>query len=218
MKSKKFTDEEKAMLDDLEKKYEEADEVAKKEKVSLVMCEILSKIRKGKLYRETHNTFKDFAFERFNITRNYAQNSAQVGDYLSVLREKFIIAETFSVNTIQAMAVGTNKVAEEIGIKKKSDFTSMRPIIENITTILIDISTEKDEKIVIKPDIVKKVYEMVANIIKSETVTIEGVKVKVWEAKEKCLVDNSLHKKIISQLAEQILAKLEIIKNEFGER
>lgn len=190
-------------------------EVNKAISAEKVMMRALAEIRRDKLFRETHKYFREYAVERFGIKNGqYALNLAQAGDYLSIFSETFEDADALSYRTIKSLLVETNKIAEQIGVGK-SEFLLMNPIIESVAIILNDASTKKkDGKPNIKPPILEQVNEMVAKIVKDGTVTIDGVQMKVSEAKEQVMSDNSLQKEIISQMAEQILAKSEIIQNE----
>lgn len=177
-----------------------------------IMMEHLSVIRHGRLYRDTHGKdFGKYAFETFGITREYAQNMAQAGDFLAVLGDDANPQLTSSVNNVNRSLRGANKIAAAIGVKA-SEFEIMRPIIESTAEIFSEIAMDENgEMLENAPQIIVALNETIAEVARTGNVEIDGEQISIADAKEQGLLGGAVQLQVVTQVREQILAQKQTI-------
>lgn len=207
-----MTDEEKELRDTTVQEFLEAK--AAFEQSPRVMMEKAALLRHNKLYRETHDTFEQFALEELKLTREYAQNLAQFGDFLAALNSSPISenpAVTGSINAVKRLTVNTNKIARQLGIET-SDFEVMKPIIQNMAEIVADLTTDENGEVLPNaPRIVAGLNDVLREVVNRNVVEIEGENMTVEEAQKKGVLGHAVISQTVETVAEGIKANRQTI-------
>lgn len=184
-----------------------------------VMAAALDEIRKDRLYRDTHKRFGDYAFEKFGITREYAQQLAQIAGYVEIANEA-LEGDTklnTSVNVAIALTRDTNKLAKELGLGRV-EMAVLKPLIVSTVTLLADIAPkDEDGNLIVTPRLVDALNTTIREHITDGVVEIEGDQMTLGAAKEKGLLNHSLREEVITRAAEGLRVNSERIAGEVRE-
>lgn len=209
-----LTIEEKQELQECEYRIQKAKETIENE--YLIIAQELSKIRAKKLYREEYKTFAEYIKGEWNLTREYGQNSAQIGDFVNAAGETLQltseIGRKFSRNSISEMVVETNRLGKYLGLKD-SEFNTLKPIIQNSINIMIESvpKARGGSSPNLVPRTIEQFYKALNEFIEESVIEVDGESMAVGEAKEKNLLNQTSCKEVIPQLAEHILENSEEI-------
>lgn len=120
-----------------------------------------------------------------------------------------------SINAANKLVRGTNQLAKGLGAGELKGVDALRPVIKNIGRLLFDIAPkDKDGNAEITPRLVDSLNATIGEIVKSDSVTIDGKSMKLSEAREKGLLSASVQTEILEKAAEGILTNREIIRSE----
>lgn len=210
-----LTDEEKARLLELETEFDELRETF--EAAPFKMGRILNEIRTGRLNRESEYgaSFGEYAFNRFGITREYAQNLAQLSGFMDIANETFDVTPglQLSVNSANAMVRATNKLISKIGMGKVDSLDIIRPLVAESARLIVDIAprNEKTGEPELSPRLVTTAMQVISDAVKTGRVHIDGKTYSAEDAAEKGLLNRSVQEQTILATAENIQAKRDII-------
>lgn len=202
-------------LGELEAKYEEADAIERN--VPFVKARILAEIRDSQLFRETHNTMAEYAFARFGITREYAQNLMQIAGIPDLLAGAVEGGEqvALSVNTANAIIRDQNKLSKALGLGK-SELETVAPILRNALALAVDIAPKDSEgKPELTPRFIHSFNEVLTTHLTDGVVTVDGEQMTIKAAQEKGLLNASLRNEVIQGAAESIRTQGELIRDHY---
>lgn len=216
-----MTEKEVARLTKLEAAIEKAKDAL--DSAPMVMGAALDEIRHKKLFRDTANgdgeiikTFGEYAEFRFGITREYAQNIAQISGFLDVANEAIEGSEKLqlSVNVANTMVRDTNKLAASLGLGRV-EVETLKPMIVASTALLIDIAPKDDNgNPVISSRLIDSFNETLRSHIHDGVVEIDGKQMTLAAAKEKGLLNASLRDEVLAGAAEGIRTNAALIRAE----
>jgi hypothetical protein len=194
------------------------------EGLPFVMGANLDAIREKSLFRAYRNAdgtpmnFGQYAFSKFGITREYAQNLAQLSGFHRVAMEAVETSEQLqlSVKSANEMARSTNRFAKELGLERIPGFEEMRPIIKNVTRMIADIAPKNARTGLaeVTPRLVQTVSEQLSEVIKSGTIEIDGKAMKLSEAKAKGILEAGMQAQFLEATAESIHRNRDTIMRE----
>lgn len=210
-----LTKKEAKRLEELESEYEKVDTVERA--IPFEKGRILNEIRQGKLFRGTHGTFGDYAFERFGITREYAQNLAQIGGIPELATEALEggVEVNMTVNAANEMMRDVNKFTKGLGIGK-AEFDAIKPVLRNILAVMADVAPKDDQgNIILSERFVASFNETLAHHLTDGVVTIDGKQMTVKAAGAAGLLNASLRSEVLESAAESIRSNAATIVSEF---
>lgn len=206
-----LTDREVARLAKLEGYIEKAKDAY--DSAPMVMGAALEEVRAKQLFRETRKadgelckTYGEYAEFKFGITREYAQNLAQISGYMDIANEAIEGGDKLNVSvaTANAMLRDTNKIAKSLGLGRV-EFETLKPMIVASTALLIDTAPKDEEgNPVISPRFVDAFNEKIRDHLHGGVVEIEGKQMTLAAAKEKGLLNASLVEEVTTAAAEGI--------------
>ncbi len=210
-----LSDAEQRRLVELENLVKESQDAV--EKASFVMGKALLEIQKSRLYRATpYNTFGEYVFETFGITREYAIQLANISGYHQIAVEGLHSGESIqmSVNTAITFDVEVRKIAKELGVDRTEIQSQLQSIIKLSLRLLCDIGLNKNNNIVLTPRITKNFFATLNDFVKPSTIEIDGEQLTVEEAKRVSFPARLIQSKFLKAAEENIWSKQEIIKSE----
>lgn len=213
---KPLTKKELARLEKLESEFDKVDGLEKA--IPFEKGRILNEIRTNKLYRESAATFGEYALNRFGITREYAQNLAQISGIpelaAGVVDDGTEVA--MSVNAANEIMRDANRFTKSLGLGK-AEFDAVSPVIRNTLAIMVDVAprNEVTGEIEITPRFVNSFNEVLANHLTDGVVEIDGKQMTVRAASEKGLLNTSLRSEVLESTAESIRTNAATIRSEF---
>lgn len=220
-----MTDEEKAEL--AERETVISTNLAAQENASMVIGENLDIIRKNQWFREsvnpeTNSPFKNFgeyATAKFGLTREYAQNLAQISGYHQIAVDALpakLKDGGLSVNTTNALVRSQNRLSKEFGLDEIEGFDELRPIIVGSMKILADVApkNKRTGQAEVTPRLVKAVTDTINEIVKSGSVEIEGKQMSIADAAAKGVLGAATQNQVIEVVAEGIKANRQTIADE----
>lgn len=210
-----LTEEEKAKLTELETQYEQLDQA--EAQIPFHKGRILNEIRQNKLHRQ-HGTFREYAFARFGITREYAQRLARIGGFKELADGAFEEGQgvNMSVRVADGLIDMTKRIAEKAGLTN-SEMEAAKPVITTAMQLLVDsVKDEQGNPLPITPRLVSKFAEVLERHVTAGVVEIEpGKQMSVMEASAKGLLGTSLQAEVLAETAESIKAHAQTIREDF---
>lgn len=221
-----------ALTDDEKAEFTERCEVVKTNlagmaNASMVIGENLHAIRIGQLFREAVNpetqtvfkNFGEFVQQEFGLTREYAQNLAQIAGYHTIALEVApakIKDAGLSVNATNALVRSMNKQTKELGLDEVEGFEDLRPVISGTLRVLADVApkNKRTGQAEITPRLINTVTSTLGEIVKSGTVEIEGKQMSIADAAEKGVLGAATQAQVIEAVAEGIKANRQTIADE----
>jgi hypothetical protein len=220
-----MTDEERTRLEELENQVLTAKEKLEQAIFSfpMQMGQALSEISERQLYREFFGSFEEYCSERFGIARQYGYRLISNYKYGSIAQDTLTeVQETLqlsdglqlSVRATEELSKGASRIAEDMGLGK-AEFNLMRPVIDNAIRTLVDTAPkDKEGRLSLTPAVISKFNEVLEDVVKSNTVEVDGQAMTLEEAKEKGILAVAFQEQVITSVAEGIKANRDlIIKN-----
>lgn len=178
---------------------------------------ILNEIRQGNLYRATHKTFGDYAFERFGITREYAQNLAQIAgipDLAKGLLEGGAEVN-MSVNAANELMRDSNKVMRSLGIGKV-EFDLVAPVMRQTLALMVDVAPKDSQgNVELTPKFITSFNSVLASHLTDGTIEIDGKQMSLKAAHEQGLLNPALRSEVLESAAEAVKANAQTIRDEY---
>lgn len=210
-----LTAKEEKKLAKLEEEFEKVDGLERA--IPFEKGRILNEIRQGNLFRITHKTFGDYAFERFGITREYAQNLAQIAgipDLAKGLLEGGAEVN-MSVNAANEIMRDSNKVMKSLGIGKV-EFDLVAPVMRQTLALMVDVAP-KDSfgNVELTPKFITSFNTVIASHLTDGTIEIDGKQMSLKAAHEQGLLNPALRSEVLESAAEAVKANAQTIRDEY---
>lgn len=194
----------------LEGEYEKADGIERA--IPFEKGRILNEIRKNNLHRE-HGTFGEYAFARFGITREYAQNLAQISGIPDLIEAGTNVQ--LSINAANELIRDANSVTRALGIGKV-EFDTVAPVIRNTLALMVDVAPKKqDGSVDLSPRFISEFNEVLAGHLTDGVIEIDGKQMTVKAAAEKGLLNHSMRSEVLESAAESIKRNAATITGEW---
>lgn len=213
-----LTAKERKSLEKLESEYDKVDTVERS--IPFEKARILNEIRKGRLFRENYDTFAEYAIARFGITREYAQNLAQIADIPDLFSEALDagVKVNLSIGAANEIMRDSNKFAKTLGVGKV-EFEALKPVVRNILAVMADVAPKNAEgELQITPRFVSEFNKAIATHLTDGVVTIDGKQLSVASAHEQGLLNVGLRSEVLEATAESIKTNAQTIADEYARR
>lgn len=210
-----LTPKEQERLNKLEAGYDKLDSAERH--IPFEKGKILNRIREGHLYRGTHKTFGEYALARFGITREYAQNLAQIAGIPDLALEAITGGEAvnISVGAANEFLRNTNKALHRLGVGKIA-FDAIVPVLRNTLAVMVNVAPRNTEgEVEITPRFVAEFNDALARHLTDGVIEIGGEQMTIQAASEQNLLGPGLRAEVIESTAESIRVNSATIIGEY---
>lgn len=173
-----LTKEEVKELNGLKRQYLDLD---KKEQYALNQIpfekgKILNQLRKFKTFGQ-YKTFAEYVVKELGITREYAQNLAQIGAFIGITSDFLEIEKvSYSVNAVNRLVRNQKTIAETI-LQKDTELADFKDLLGAVIDTTIETVKDTNGDAVITPNAVDVVNKNVVQLLKANNLdqTIDNV-------------------------------------------